>query len=114
MEKAFKDSPPVLVDPRIVAQADGMLSEVEQKAGSGDTGAGFKLLAKIPSAAKLDAPFASRFSKVATKLEESADRMLADVQAQIKQGTYVEAVGRLKELSAGLSGLPAGVRATAM
>ena len=114
IEKAFKETPPVLVDPSVMAEANEMLSQVEQKTASGDTKAAFKLLSKVPMSAKIDAAVASRFSRAAKKLEDSANSMLADVQAQIQQGKYIEAVARLKELSAGLSGIAAGSKATAM
>jgi len=114
IEKAFKDTPPVLVDPGIITQASEILSQADRMCSSGDTKAAFKLLSKVPAAAKVDPSFSARFSVVAKKLEDSADALLADVQTQIQQEKYIEAVARLKELSTGLSGLPAGAKATAM
>jgi len=114
IEKAFKETPPVLVDPKIVSQANATLDDVKQKIAAGDTKAAIKLLGKIPAQAKLDGGFVKRAADVQRELEEAANSMLAQAQSQIDQEKYTEAVARLKELSNALSGLPAGTKATAM
>jgi thiol-disulfide isomerase/thioredoxin len=114
IDKAFTDTPPVLVDPKMLAEAKETLASVEQKIASGDTKSAMKLLGKIPAGAKADAAFAARAAGAQKKLETSADSMLAQVQTQIDQGNYVDAVARLKELSNALAGLPQASKATAM
>jgi TolA-binding protein len=114
IEKAFKDTPPVLVDPAIVSQGNQLLDQAEQKLASGDAKAAIKLLGSVPASAKLDGKFAQHAAGVQKKLEHAASDMLAQVQTQIDQTKYPEAVARLKELSDALSGLPEGAKATAM
>lgn len=114
IEKAFKTDPPQLVDPQIVADAKSSLDTAESSIAAGDEKGAIKLMAKIPPVARLDPKFASREDAVQKKLEATANSMLTEVQGQIDQGKYIDAVARLKELSTGLSGLPEAARAKLM
>jgi thiol-disulfide isomerase/thioredoxin len=114
IEKAFTDTPPVLVDPKVMAEAKETLDQIEQKTAAGDAKDALKLLGKIPAGAKIDPAFAARVDGAQKKLQASADAMLAQVQSQIDQGKYIEAVARLKELSDALTGLPEAGKANAM
>lgn len=114
IEKAFKETPPQLVDPEVVAEANSSLSQVESAIQSGDTKAAIKQMSRIPAAAAQDPAFAKRQGDVQKKLQAEADTMLADAQKQIDQGKYVDAVARLKELSNALAGLPQSTRAKLM
>jgi thiol-disulfide isomerase/thioredoxin len=114
IEKAFKETPPVMVDPKIVADANESLARIESDIKSGDTKSAIKQMAKIPPAARLDGAFAARQDDVQKKLQSAADAMLSNVQAQIDQGKYIDSVARLKELAEVLSGLPQAARAKLM
>lgn len=114
IERAFKEHPPVLVDPKVLAQAKQQLDEVQKKIDAGDSRGAIKLMGRIPASARADGDFAAKAADVRKKLEESANALIGEVQTQIDQGKYVEAVPRLKELTEALSGLPASVQAKKM
>lgn len=114
VEKAFKEHPPQLVDPQIVADANASLNAIESSIAAGDEKGAIKLMSKLPPDARLDPKFASREDVVQKKLEAAASSMLSDAQTQIDQGKYIDAVGRLKELSVALSGVPEAARAKLM
>ncbi|HSU66550.1 MAG TPA: redoxin family protein [Tepidisphaeraceae bacterium] len=114
IEKAFKETPPQLVDPQVLSQATSDLDEIEKKIASGDAKGAIKLLSKIPASAKADGKVAGRADAAQKKVEEAANSMLAAVQTQIDQEKYPEAVARLKELSDALSGLPESAKARSM
>lgn len=114
IEKAFKEDPPQLVDPKVLSEANGTLDEIEQKISAGATHDAIKLLSKVPAGAKVDGKFAERAAAVQKKLEAAANSLLAEVQTQIDQEKYTQAVARLKELADALSGLPEASKATAM
>jgi len=111
IEKAFKEHPPQLVPPKVLEQARKNLADVEAKMEAGDTRGAIRLLGRIPPAAKQDGDFAAKAEQVQKKLEDAANAMLDDVQKQVNEGKYVEAVGRLKELSGALEGLPVAAKA---
>jgi thiol-disulfide isomerase/thioredoxin len=112
IEKAFVETPPMLVDPKVLAQAKSLLDEIESKTAAGDAKSAIKLLSKIPSSAKADAATAVRAAEVQKKLENTAESMLGEARGLADQGKYVEAVAKYKELAGALAGLPAGTKAT--
>lgn len=114
IERAFKEHPPQLVDPKVLASANAMLDEVSQKTQAGDTRGAIKLLGKVPAAARADEAFAAKAADAQKKLEESANGMLDGVQKQIDAGQYTEAVAKLRELSDALTGLPVAGKARKM
>jgi tetratricopeptide (TPR) repeat protein len=114
IEKAFVETPPVLVDPQVLSEARTTLDEVDQKTASGDTKGAIKLLSHIPSGAMVDPSFATQAAATQKHLQAAADGMLAQVQGQISDGKYAEAVTRLKELSDAFAGLPQSAKARAM
>ena len=114
IEKAFKDDPPQLVDPAILAAANASLDQIDSSISAGDEKGAIKLMARVAPAARADGKFAEREDAVQKKLETTANAMLSEVQGQIDQGKYVEAVPRLKELSAALEGLPEATKAKLM
>lgn len=114
VEKAFKEHPPQLVDPQIVADANSALNAIESSIAAGDEKGAIKLMSKISPDARLDPKFASREDAVQKKLEAAATSMLSEVQTQIDQAKYIDSVARLKELSTALAGLPEATRAKLM
>ncbi|HWE96064.1 MAG TPA: TlpA disulfide reductase family protein [Tepidisphaeraceae bacterium] len=108
---AFKNHPPHLVDPKILADAGKLLDQIEEKITSNDAKGAVKLLGKVPAAASADTDFAARSKDVQTKLETAATALLEEVDPLIKSGNYTEAVSRLKDISSGLSGLSVSVKA---
>ena len=114
VERAFKEHPPQLVDPAVLAQAGQQLDEVEKTIASGDTRGALKQLGKVPAGAMADEKLAGRVSDVQKKLGAAADAALADVQTQINQGHFGEAGAQLKGLSNALAGLPEAAKAKKM
>lgn len=114
IEKAFRDDPPGMVDPAILAAAGKQMDEVDQKIKEGDTQAALRLLSDVPPAAMGNSKFAERAKNTAKQLEAAAKTMLDDVQKQIDAKQYVQAVAHLRDLSAALKGLPEAADAKKM
>jgi len=114
IEKAFREHPPQLVDPRLLSQATQQLDQVEEKIQAGDSKEAIRLLGKVPLAATLDEAFATRVTAVQKKLEDAADSMLSEVKTQIDGKEYTQAVPKLKQLADALAGLPASAKAKKM
>jgi thiol-disulfide isomerase/thioredoxin len=111
IKKAFKEHPPVLVDPKIVAEAGATLDKVAGLIHDNDFNGAMKLLGKVPAAAAKDKKFAERLAEVQKSLSTFADSMLAEVDPLIEKKQYPAAVSKLKDLSGKLAGTPAGVKA---
>ena len=111
IDKAFKEHPPQLVDPKTLAKAREQLDEIEQRNKSGETAAALKLLAKVPEEARADKDIAARLDKLAGAVGAEADKMLAEVDPLVEKGDYVQAVAKLKDVSRALSGTPVAVKA---
>ncbi|HZL37138.1 MAG TPA: redoxin family protein [Tepidisphaeraceae bacterium] len=111
IDDAFKNHPPFLVDPKVMADATKVLDQVEEKLAAKDAKGALKLMAKVPAAAKADADFAARATDVQKKLADAADAMLGDVDGLVTSGDYLQAVSRLQDLSQGMPGLPVSAKA---
>lgn len=111
IEKAFKEHPPQLVDPRTLAKAKELLVDIEARSEAGETAAAMKLLAKVPAEAKADGDTAARIDAARKSVEAEADKMIGEVDPLIAEGKYVPAINRLKDLSKALAGTPAGATA---
>jgi thiol-disulfide isomerase/thioredoxin len=111
IEKAFKEHPPILVDPKVVAEANGALDQVASAIAAKDFTQAMKLLGKLPNGATKDKAVAGRLDEVQKSLATFADSMLAEVDPLIAAKQYPAAVSKLKDLSGKLAGTPAGVKA---
>jgi len=111
LEKAFKEHPPVLVDPKVLADAKARLAAARSALTAGDAKAAMASMAKVPPEARADKAFAADADAVRNDLEAAGTKMLAEVDPLIEAKQYDLAVAKLKELSAGLTGLPAGTQA---
>jgi TolA-binding protein len=78
---------------------------------SGDAKSALASMAKVPPEARADKAFASDADALRKDLEAAGGKMLAEVDPLIEAKQYIPAVAKLKELSAGLAGLPAGTQA---
>src|SRR5690242_20566726 len=113
LEKAFKEHPPQLVDPKVLADATAALEKVDAAMKAGNARAALQGLGKIPADASKDREFASKLEAARGALEAKASKMLDSVDPLIKQGDYVQAVSKLKELSSALEGSATGKKANA-
>jgi thiol-disulfide isomerase/thioredoxin len=111
IKKAFKEHPPILVDPKVVAEATAELGHVQSAIAGKDFTGAMKLLSKVPAAASKDKQFAEQLSQVQKSLGTFADSMLAEVDPLIAAKQYPAAVAKLKSLSNTLAGTPAGIKA---
>jgi thiol-disulfide isomerase/thioredoxin len=111
LEKAFKDTPPRLVDPATVEKATATLEQVEASIKSGDDAAAIKAFATLPPDARKDGSVDTRAKKAEEKLQAAAQGMLAEVETQVQQKDYVAATKRLRELIAILGASDAGTKA---
>jgi hypothetical protein len=90
IEKAFTDTPPVLVDPQVLAAARTTLDEVDQKTASGDARGAIKLLSKVPAGAMADPSFAAQAAATQKKLQDAAGLF-----RQRELGDWDEVIGRM-------------------
>jgi thiol-disulfide isomerase/thioredoxin len=111
IEEAFRKTPPVLVDPAVVAEADAVLDQIEQTIDGGDAKGAIALMAKVPEKAKKDGTVAARARAVEQKLSDAAEPLLAEVEPLIAAKDYTAAAARLKELSSGLGDAPVAAKA---
>ena len=109
--KAFKEHPPILVDPKVVADASTALDQVDGALAEKDFTGALKLLGKVPANAVKDAKFAARLTEVQKSLGSFADSMLTEVDPLIASKQYPAAVAKLKSLTSTLAGTPAGIKA---
>jgi len=107
---AFKNHPPQLVDPKVLADATAAADKVEAALKDGQA-ASLKLLASIPAAAKVDKDLAARLVLIEKQVDEYAVKALADIDPLIQDKKYVEAAGKLTELTRNLGALPAAAAA---
>ncbi len=108
---AFKNHPPQLVDPAVLAAANASCDKVDAAIKSGDAKTAIRLLAGIPNAALADGMFAKRSEEIGKQLGEYADKALAEVDPLIEQKQYAQAVTKLKEIAGSLGSLPSAAKA---
>jgi thiol-disulfide isomerase/thioredoxin len=111
IKKALKEHPPVMVDPKVVAEANATLDKVQSAIQANDFTAALKTLGKVPATASKDKAFAERLTGVQQSLGAFGDKMLAEADPLIDAKQYPAAVKKLRELSTTLAGTPAGVKA---
>jgi thiol-disulfide isomerase/thioredoxin len=106
IESAFKDHPPQLVDPKILAQAKAALDQVDTALAVQQPTKALKLLATVPEAAKVDGDIASRVKSDTDKLQEFGNTELASIDPLIQSQQYAVAIQKLRDLSAAFAGTP--------
>ena len=102
LAKAFKATPPTLVDPAVAEQANAVLGQVEQSIAAGDGAGAIKQFATLPPDARKSGEIDARAKKAEEQLKTAADAMLAEVDPLIQQKQYAEAFTKLKTLSSAL------------
>jgi thiol-disulfide isomerase/thioredoxin len=109
---AFKNHPPRLVDAKVLSEAMAIADKIEAalKESGGETSA-IKLLANVPAAARADGKLAERMTGIEKQLEAFATKSLAEVEPLIQNKQYVDAAGKLNDLTRALGALPAGATA---
>ncbi len=108
---AFKNHPPQLVEPTVLAAANASADKAEAALKEGDAKSAIRTLAAIPNAALLDGAFAKRSEDMQKQLTEYADKALAEVDPLIEQKQYTQAIPKLKEIAGSLGTLPSAVKA---
>jgi thiol-disulfide isomerase/thioredoxin len=109
---AFKDHPPRLVDPKVMAEAVAAATKIEETLKTeGGEAAALKLLAKVPAEAKKDDEMKARLTAIEGQLEAYANKAIAEVDPLIADKKYMEAAAKLNDLSKSLGSLPAGAAA---
>jgi thiol-disulfide isomerase/thioredoxin len=111
IKKAFQEHPPVLVDPKVVAEANATLDKVAGLIHDKDFTAAMKMLGKVPPNAAKDKKLAERLGDVQKDLGTFADSMLAEVDPLIQSKQYPAAIRKLRDLAGTLAGTPAGAKA---
>ncbi len=99
LEKAFKEHPPVLVDPKVLADAKARLAAARSALMAGDARTALASMAKLPPEARADKGFAADSDAVRKDLEAAGNKMLTEVDPLIEAKQYTAAVAKLKELA---------------
>ncbi|CAN5599502.1 hypothetical protein BH10PLA1_BH10PLA1_20730 [soil metagenome] len=113
LAKAFKEHPPVLVDPAVLAAATKQLDAVEASLKAGDTIAAMKAMSDVPADAKKDGAFAVRLGTASTAIEAAGDKLIDDVEPMVNDKNYTAAAARLVELMKALPNTPIATKAQA-
>ncbi len=108
---AFKDHPPQLVDPKVLADANSALDEVDQAIQSNDAPTAIKDLGKISPDALLDQKVSVRVQDDQGKLQDAGSKMLADVEPLIQAKSYLDAISRLQDIAKAFFGSPTSDKA---
>jgi thiol-disulfide isomerase/thioredoxin len=108
---AFKNHPPRLVDPKVLADATAIADKIDAALKEGGEASAIKLLASVPAAARADKNLAERMTTIEKQLEAYAAKSLAEVDPLIQDKKYVDAAGKLNDLTRALGSLPAGATA---
>ena len=111
IEQTFQQTPPHLVDPRVIADASKALDSAVERLADNDAKGAVKLMGKIRSDAKADPDFLAKYKDVQGRMETVGEKMLAEVDPLIEKANYKEAVTKLKDLSDNLIGLPVSLKA---
>src|SRR6185437_11086899 len=106
IEQTFKNTPPFMVDPSVIASATKVLDQVEEHLTNKDAKGAMKLLSKIPPEANSDTKFADRSKDVHAKLSAAADTLLSEAESLASAGSYPQAVKSLRDVADGMTGLP--------
>jgi hypothetical protein len=108
---AFQKTPPRLVDPKVLEAATAAADKIEAALKEGGHASAIKLLASIPADAKKDAKLADRLAAIEKQFEEFATKSLAEIDPLIQDKKYVDAAGKLQDLTKALGSLPSGAAA---
>ena len=108
---AFKNHPPQLVDPKVLAEATATADKIDAAIKEGAQPSAIKLLAGVPAAARADGKFAERMTDIEKELEAYANKSLDEVEPLIQNTQDVEAAGKLGDPTRALGSLPAGATA---
>jgi thiol-disulfide isomerase/thioredoxin len=111
LAEAFKNHPPQLVDPKILADARAIADKAEAALKEGGQLAALKQLTSIPPAARADKDLAARLEGIDKQVSEYVTKALSEIDPLIEKKQYVEAAGKLTELTRALGALPAGADA---
>jgi thiol-disulfide isomerase/thioredoxin len=111
LASAFKNHPPQLVDPKVLAEAMAVADKIDAALKEGSQAPAIKLLATVPPAARADGKLAERMTGIEKELEAYATKSLEEVEPLIQNKQYVEAAGKLNDLTRALGSLPEGATA---
>jgi thiol-disulfide isomerase/thioredoxin len=105
---AFKNHPPQLIDPKVMAAATAAADKMEAALKEGGEASALKMLAQFPAAAKADSAMKARLTAIESALDAYGNKSLAEVDPLIENKQYVEASTKLSDLVRALGNLPAG------
>jgi thiol-disulfide isomerase/thioredoxin len=108
---AFKNHPPQLVDPKVLADANAAADKIDAALKDNAHASAIKLLAAVPPDARKDAAFNDRLAQIEKGFDAFATKSLAEIDPLVADKKYVEAAGKLQDLAKALGSLPAGADA---
>jgi thiol-disulfide isomerase/thioredoxin/TolA-binding protein len=108
LAKAFKDTPPRLVDEKVLADAAAKLDQADAAMKSNDSNKAVKMLATVPADARKDPAFAKRADALSSTLTTAGEAQLTQVETLITEKKFADAHTQLTDLSHAFAGQPIG------
>lgn len=97
IEKALKDTPPTLLDPRSAATVTAALDKAETALKDGDHAAAAAAIANFPPQLKQDLKLGKRVTAVQTELDTYGTSLLTEADALVEQKQFDQAAAKLDE-----------------
>jgi peroxiredoxin/TolA-binding protein len=111
VERAFKATPPVVVDAKLVEEATAALDKMESALKENKQEEAIRLLGNVPAGAKADGRVSARLTAVEKQLTEYADRAVTEADALIKDKKFAEAGTKLSAVARGFPNTKAATNA---
>ena len=111
IESALMKHPPRLVEPDVLEKANKELDGIENLLAAKNREAAIRKFARVSDAAMKDRPYLKRYRELGTKIAETTDALLSEVDDMVAAKQYAAAATRLRQLSSALLALPTGSEA---
>jgi TolA-binding protein len=110
LEKALKEHPPQLLDPKALAEATATLDKTETLVKNGDYSAAIRSFTKLPPEVRQESTLRERVESIEKQFEDYSTKALNEAENLIDQKEFGKAIGKLREI-ARLGALPAAATA---
>jgi hypothetical protein len=95
----------------VLEKANKELDGIENLLAAKDREAAIRKFARVSDAALKDRPYSKRYRELGTKIAETTDALLSEVDDMVAAKQYAAAATRLRQLSSALLALPTGSEA---
>jgi thiol-disulfide isomerase/thioredoxin len=110
LEKAFKESPPMLVNPDVAAAAKAALDFIAETIDTAPLPA-LQRMAEVTAESRKDPTIAARYEETKTKVTAAAEKVFAEAEALLADKSFGPGVEMLKTLASAMAKTPIAERA---